>query len=180
MGFSMVNGQLKTYKKGWTAKDYTPWHSALKEIPPCISGKYILDFFNKAEVRAALHVPDNYPGWDLCQSSNWFKYRTLAIGSEVIYTSLKNKIRMLHFSGDVDAAVPTDGTYNWIQSTNPTILEAYRPWRFGDHVAGWVEEYDGLTFATVHGAGHMVPQDKPAEAKYLIYNWINQNRLADV
>ena len=34
-------------------------------------------------------------------------------------------------------------------------------------------EYEGLfTFASVHGAGHMVPEDKPEEAYHLIFNWM--------
>jgi hypothetical protein len=64
---------------------------------------------------------------------------------------------MLHFSGDIDGAVPTDGTYNWIQDMGPPVIEKYRTWFYKDHVAGFVEEYEGLTFAVVHGAGHMVP-----------------------
>ena len=35
-------------------------------------------------------------------------------------------------------------------------------------VAGFVQHYDGLSFATVKGAGHMVGQGKPAEALSLI------------
>jgi len=64
---------------------------------------------------------------------------------------------MLHFSGDIDGAVGTDGTYAWIKSMGANILEEYRPYFLGTEVAGYIEEYEGLTFATVHGAGHMVP-----------------------
>ncbi len=34
----------------------------------------------------------------------------------------------------------------------------------GQTTAGMVWELDGMTLATVRGAGHMVPSDKPAEA----------------
>lgn len=84
---------------------------------------------------------------------------------------------MMHYSGDIDGAVPTDGTYDWIQSTNPVIREEYRPYMFDGHVAGYTEEYEGLTFVTVHGAGHMVPGDKPAEMWYVLNSWIKGNRL---
>jgi serine carboxypeptidase-like clade 2 len=39
-------------------------------------------------------------------------------------------------------------------------------------VAGYIEERDGLTIATVRGAGHAVPQLKPAEAYKLVFNLI--------
>lgn len=86
-------------------------------------------------------------------------------------------MRMLHFSGDIDGAVPTKGTYNWIQTMNQTVVDPWRPYMYDGHVAGYVEEYEGLTLATVHGAGHMVPEDKPQEAFYMIFNWIKGNRL---
>lgn len=101
----------------------------------------------------------------------------LLIGSQWIYESLKGKIRMLHFTGDIDGAVPSQGTYAWIQSMNPVIKESLRPYMYGGHVAGYVEEYEGLTYATVHGAGHMVPEDKPPEAYHLITNCIKGNKL---
>lgn len=73
---------------------------------------------------------------------------------------------MIHFSGDVDGAVPTDGTLNWIRGMNRTIKEEWRPYYVtidgAKQLAGYVEEYDGgLTFGSVHGAGHMAPQFKP-------------------
>jgi carboxypeptidase C (cathepsin A) len=40
-------------------------------------------------------------------------------------------------------------------------------------VGGYLERYNGsLTYASVHGAGHMAPQFKPAETFHLISNWI--------
>jgi hypothetical protein len=80
LGFTTVGGQIKTYKKSFTAADYTPWahhtkykkKNGLKETPPCVNGQYIIEYLNRADVRAALHVPDSYPGWDMCNSHDWF------------------------------------------------------------------------------------------------------------
>lgn len=142
-----------------------------------MNGQYIINYLNRQDVRAALKIPDSYPGWDMCNGQDWWKYEVLEIGSQWIYESLRGKIRMLKFSGDIDGAVPTDGTYAWINAMNPPVKEAYRPYMVNDHVAGYVEEYEGLTFATVHGAGHMVPEDKPPEAFYMITQWLKGNRL---
>lgn len=35
---------------------------------------------------------------------------------------------------------------------------------FWDQVGGWIQEYEGLTFATFRGAGHAVPIFKPSES----------------
>tara|TARA_B110000914_G_C15229232_1_gene338807 strand:- start:14 stop:157 length:144 start_codon:yes stop_codon:yes gene_type:complete len=44
--------------------------------------------------------------------------------------------------------------------------------------SGSIVEYEGgLTFATVHGAGHMAPQFKPAQTYHLIFNWLKQQAI---
>lgn len=84
-------------------------------------------------------------------------------GSQWVYEKLAGKVRALKFSGDIDGAVPTDGTLAWIMSMNRTVTEEWRPYKVDKEVAGFVEVYEGgLTFGTVHGAGHMAPTDKPA------------------
>jgi serine carboxypeptidase-like clade 2 len=43
-------------------------------------------------------------------------------------------------------------------------------------VGGWTVVYDGLTFVTVRGAGHMVPTSQPEQALELFkYFLANQN-----
>lgn len=93
-------------------------------------------------------------------------------GSYYLYPKLmSNGIRILSFSGDVDAVVPITGTLYWIEKLQnefhiPT-LENWRPWflngeRKGeDQNAGNVMVIDGLWFVSVRNAGHMVPMDQP-------------------
>jgi serine carboxypeptidase-like clade 1 len=82
-------------------------------------------------------------------------------GSQWIYEELKGKYRMLFYSGDIDGAVPTIGSQKWISTLGWETTEDWRPYIVNNQVAGYLEAYDGnLTFATVHGAGHMAPQFK--------------------
>jgi len=83
----------------------------------------------------------------------------------------KGKYRMLKFSGDKDGSVPTIGTTNWInamvEGTNRTTVAEWAPWYHREvgtgynntQVGGYLWQLDGMDFSTVHGAGHMVPQD---------------------
>lgn len=93
---------------------------------------------------------------------------------------------MLKFSGDKDGVVPTPGTINWINhwldEANSTIApeqEAWAPYTATNqyneekHVAGYHWKLNGMTFATVHGAGHMVPTDQPQVAQQIMYNFIH-------
>jgi hypothetical protein len=79
---------------------------------------------------------------------------------------------MLKYSGDKDGVVPTPGTINWINAwldrENSTIAPEVQAWAAynvtnqwtGDaQTAGYWWRLTGMDFATVHGAGHMVPTD---------------------
>ena len=67
-GLAVVGQELKTYKKFYTASDYTPWvprksynessGENLGELPPCTWGAPIIKYLNGKDVRKALHIPD--------------------------------------------------------------------------------------------------------------------------
>ena len=44
-------------------------------------------------------------------------------------------------------------------------------------VGGRLVEYEGLTFVTVRGAGHLVPLDKPSEALSLFHSFLTGEPL---
>lgn len=50
--------------------------------------------------------------------------------------------------------------------------QALREWKVDGKTAGLTRSANGLTFATVEGAGHMVPHDKPVEALELVNRWL--------
>lgn len=166
-------------KRGFTQNDYTPWlkrpvrenDDMLRELPPCTYGSGLLDYLNLDVVRQALHVPNDVQAWDLC--TNEINYIIQPKGSQWIYEKLQGKIRMLHYSGDVDGAVPTIGTENWINTLGWNTTEDWQSYMYMGQVAGYFETYEGdFTFATVHGAGHMAPQFKPPQTYKLIFDWL--------
>ena len=82
---------------------------------------------------------------------------------------VKAGLKIFYFSGDNDALVPIQGTLYWFNKDRTdykmAIRRSWRPWVSNDqNIAGMLWELDGMTLATVRGAGHMVPSDKPAEA----------------
>lgn len=68
-GESIVGGQIKKYKKFFTAADYTPWlynHPLKKGVSappdplgPCTFGVPMIEWANLEEVRHLLHIPDD-------------------------------------------------------------------------------------------------------------------------
>jgi len=83
-------------------------------------------------------------------------------------TSTGADYTILVYSGDTDSVVPYVDTELWISNLNLPIVEPWRAWwangEWDYQVAGYVQRYQGLTFATVKGAGHMVPQWKRSAA----------------
>ena len=101
-----------------------------------------------------------------------------------LYKKLAGKYRLLIYSGDVDACVPFIGTQEWTEGLGFEVIEAWRPWTAGTTVsptanvtAGYtttyaVREGHRFSFATVKGAGHMVPEFKPVAAHALIERFL--------
>lgn len=112
---------------------------------------------------------------------------------------------VLVFNGDADPCVSYEGTREAVRRVGFEQLQPYRPWFFnataapaallankdilfgpglsfahaGPQLGGYVADYaHGLSFATVHGAGHMVPQTKPREALQLIRTVLSDRLLA--
>lgn len=179
---TLLNGEQKQYKRGYTAAEYSPWtvpeflrersHESLGIVPPCVFAKGVTDFFNDPEVRKDFNIVDQSNAWELCTGN--IDYTPLAEASIWIYPILRNKYKILHFSGDTDGAVPTLGTRMWIDKLDWKINERFRPYENRDgQVAGFVEVRDGLTLATVHGVGHMAPQWSREANYHVVFNFIN-------
>lgn len=73
---------------------------------------------------------------------------------------MRNKYKILFYSGDTDGALPTYGSRQWINNLGWPITEEWAPWKTNSQVSGYIEKHDGLDFITVHGVGHMAPQWK--------------------
>ncbi|KAJ7555078.1 hypothetical protein O6H91_05G021400 [Diphasiastrum complanatum] len=131
---------------------------------PCSDS--VTPYLNLPEVQAALHVssPSN---WSQCSDTVFYNYNHADIFGSVLPTYRQlvgNGLRIWIYSGDVDGNVPTTGTRYWINQLKLPIHIPWYPWNHENQVGGWTQIYEGLTFITVRGAGHMVPSIKPAEA----------------
>ena len=114
--------------------------------------------------------------------------------------------RILVFNGDTDPCVSYEGTRTAVARVGFSEENAYRPWFFnataadpkfltaekpllygpslatdasGPQLGGHVVDYEhGLSFATVHGSGHMVPQFRPRAALTFIEHVVKNASLA--
>jgi carboxypeptidase C (cathepsin A) len=147
--------------------------------PPCIDSTGPDTYFNREDVKAALNVNVKL-NWEMCSSRIGKSYiRDKTQGSYYLYPKLINSgMKILIYSGDTDAAVPFNGTQQWISNLRLPILSAWRSWRVDqDNLAGYRTIYDGLTFVVVKGTGHVVPQWKPKESFYMISRFLEGKDL---
>jgi carboxypeptidase C (cathepsin A) len=133
--------------------------------------------------------------WAECARAPFFNYtKTTKSHTELYQQHLVPEMRVTIFSGDVDACVPYLGTMRWVddvvKNTNgigdrepwPEIGPGWTNWNVDANVAGYfstwsvtdaVDSDHTFTFATVKGAGHMVPEVKPKSALSLFYRFLN-------
>lgn len=77
----------------------------------------------------------------------------------------EGKLDMLIYSGDADYILNFQCTQNWLSALDMKVNKDFVAWKGSDRqVAGYLTEFEGLHFATIKGAGHMVPKDRPRHA----------------
>jgi carboxypeptidase C (cathepsin A) len=91
-------------------------------------------------------------------------------------------VRVLVYVGTYDWACNWVGNERWTLALEWSgqakfATEPLRPWAVGgdfkDGRAGLARSAQGLTFATIDGAGHLAPHDKPREALDLVRRWLS-------
>ncbi|CAH8355686.1 unnamed protein product [Eruca vesicaria subsp. sativa] len=146
-----------------------------EQYDPCTM-KHSKVYFNLQEVQEALHVP---PGlapskWDTCSdvvSEHWNDSPSSVL--DIYHELIDAGLRIWVFSGDADAVVPVTSTRYSIDALNLSTFSPYGPWYIDGQVGGWTQQYDGLNFVTVRGAGHEVPLHRPKEALTLFQAFLS-------
>lgn len=158
--------------------------------PPCTDAMAAYGFFRNKTVMDLLHVNNNNnTEWSMCSDLVGDNYVLYPDASYWIYQQLVplQKYNILIYSGDTDSSVPITGTLAWINKLRSElelpVLNPWRPWYYPGNkegesqVAGFAMELQGLTFASIRGVGHMVPQWGPSQASEMIKSFIAGKEL---
>ena len=179
MGFAMVEGEMKVYKRGYTIDERTPWAWGSKKRASMdikdVHNVELSDYVNDPETRKALHIPASTQAWQMCGGADYHMQQEASLW---IYPIMKqNGIKILFYSGDTDSAVPLGGTRKWIARLDWKVLDAWRPWFTNNNVSGFIEQYEGLDFVTVKGVGHLAPQWARQPVQEMITAWMNSKAI---
>ena len=147
---------------------------------PCFDDTNVENYFSRPDVQSALHVV-NLTRWRVCSDDIFSNYSILDEGSIWTFkTLMKEGLRILIYSGDSDAVVPYNGNQLWIRDLKLATIEPWRSWRVDnepDNIAGYVVKYNGLTFCTIKGTGHMAPMWKPKESFYMFSKFLKEENF---
>jgi len=144
----------------------------VKLSPPCTNDTNIETYMNSAVVKKALHIAPHLPEWTLCSDevSRGYsrEFETMAKFYSMLMSSAK-KPRILLYNGDIDMACNFLGDEWFVDDLGRKLLVERRAWIVKDddgynQIAGYVKQFERISFLTVKGAGHMVPSDKPKQA----------------
>mmetsp|Transcript_10523 Transcript_10523/g.29949 ORF Transcript_10523/g.29949 Transcript_10523/m.29949 type:complete len:534 (+) Transcript_10523:106-1707(+) len=157
------------------------------EYDPCVDNE-VEDYFNNPEVQVAIHA--NVSGrlpyrWTDCAPDRQLQYSAedVMVSMIPLYEKLVRTepgLSILVYSGDIDAILPVTGTRKWVEALGLKETSRYRPWTssIDGQVAGWTKSFsNGLTFASVRGAGHMVPYTQPQRAFDMVSKFIQGQPL---
>jgi len=152
----------------------------------CGSAGALQKYLARAEVQRALGVIPDAPG---AQARTWQQWDGMMPGynisvSNVVSTYkelLEQRLRVFIYNGLRDTCVPTTGAQVWTAQIGGPVAEARRAWAAAGQPVGHVLRYaSGLSFATVDGAGHLVPADRPQAALALVQSLVRNEPLPAV
>ncbi|KAL3812246.1 hypothetical protein ACJIZ3_013514 [Penstemon smallii] len=149
---------------------------------PCYS-KYAEEYFNRIDVQKAFHINSRGLGgkslkWTVCNDSVFRTYNYTVFSILPIYRKLiKGGLKIWMYSGDADGRVPVIGSRYCIEALALPLKTPWTSWFHEHQVAGRIVEYEGLTFVTVRGAGHLVPLNKPTQSLALLHSYLSGQHL---
>lgn len=144
--------------------------------PPCVNFDYLEKWLKREDIKKALHISPTTSSrdWVPCSLDVSMLYeRQYKTVQNEVQNLLKNGKKVLIYNGDVDSMCNFLAGQWFAEGLGQKVVEKYSPWMVNGQVAGFTKKYaNNLTFTTVKGSGHTVPEDKPAEALAMFEDFI--------
>lgn len=165
----------------------------------CLGSREPSAYMNRREVIIdTFKARNNGFCWGVCnRTPKWHYNATRPNLPRDLYPRLIGNMRVLIYNGDVDACVPYTDNEHWTENMGYTATQKWHPWSYeaieagqGTQVAGYRVEYDvsnvrndagekgkgSFEFKTIRGAGHMVPDTRPAPALEMFRRFIGDDK----
>lgn len=141
-------------------------------LPLCAQVNNTIIYLNRADVRTALHIPEDLPPWVSCSDPVGDHYSITHFNVYPEFQSLINSgIRILTWNGDVDTVCSFVLNKQFINKLGLTVTGGYdsEEWLYhGEtpNVGGFITKFNkNVDFLTVRGSGHFIPQGETCFCK---------------
>jgi len=137
-------------------------------------------YLNRPDVQAAIGARKPSTPWSECANIN---YNISGINMVPLYDSfvgLKPDISILVYSGDVDImTVPFAYTVPCFEQMTDKgqQLRSWGPWFVNHATAGYWQQYEKYSYATIKGAGHEAPEYQQLNAFHMVQRFLNGGSL---
>ena len=154
----------------------------------CVDSHGAYVYMNMESVQNALHIRNKSIEWNIC--SNSLHYDSLGMYNDLSFLykemlAMDEDLYIMVYNGDVDPGINVLGSQWFVNDLGLDKVEGYgwREWYIDDavngkQIGGWTENFERISFVSVRGAGHMVPQFKPVPALKM-FNYFIQNKPLD-
>ncbi|CAJ0946958.1 unnamed protein product, partial [Mesorhabditis belari] len=156
---------------------------------PCYANNATAKWLNKPEVQEALHVNLE---WTECSSKVQNQFRrthpTLDAEIDAIINSTKSPLRFLFYNGDIDFSSIFMGVQWFVEAlvtrNNLSVKKDYGIWNYRNRNGGYNKRFGTMDnkitveYATVKGAGHLVPLDRAGPALQMFSNFLGGKDLS--
>lgn len=198
--FKRILREARSLSDTDTASDDAYYNTTADSGPAeCLGSREPSAYMNRKEVIVdTFKARSNGFCWGVCnRTPKWHYNATRPNLPRDLYPRLIGNMRVLIYNGDTDACVPYTDNEHWTENMGYSVKQKWHPWSYesvednqGTQVAGYRVEYDvsGLTndagergtgsfeFKTVRGAGHMVPDGRPAPALEMFRRFIGDDK----
>ncbi|CAJ0955762.1 unnamed protein product, partial [Mesorhabditis belari] len=163
---------------------------------PCWNWMAVRKYANRPDVQKALHIDEAWQraginessrNWHMCNGPLYEQYKITFPDQQQFFDTVLQKtqnpnFRFLIYNGDVDTVCNYLGDAwfarkvakdNGFDTTADIV-----PWAYQTQLAGFLQRYQRdkdnvmIDVLTVKGAGHMVPNDRPAQSLQMINNFM--------
>ncbi|EIW75298.1 serine carboxypeptidase [Coniophora puteana RWD-64-598 SS2] len=130
-------------------------------------------YLSTSSVRSTLGIPDHVNFTQFSMATN----QAFTISGDITRPST-----VLVYAGELDLMCHWLGSEAWTLEMEWSGREEYtregrREWAVYGRTAGWTRSARGLTYASVRGAGHLAPYDKPVETLAMVQRWLAHEEL---
>jgi cathepsin A (carboxypeptidase C) len=157
----------------------TEYFEEVKQTHECVSHGYY-EYLKKPEVLKALHISPKAKSWAESNTELLLSYVQNYPNMKQQFEDLVHKYKLdpiIIYNGDIDMVCDFIGAEIFLEGLKLPVVKNSTKWVHNGVTAGFIKRYNGLTYTTIRGAGHMAPTQKPGPCLRIIEELIGKSKM---